>query len=895
MEKTSLIYKAYSHFSIGEFSEARDCYEQILSTSPREKVAFNNSVRFMLELCSNRLQLVDNENFEIDLLNDVCSRAQILKRNRLILLVNASHAHLHEVTFWKEFIEKAGHEDFIVVDLAFRAVDSFSGNPTIVNPARAADLSRKYSKFYEYERPKWLSTHLTDHYVDWEHRRWQIDKYNPLVHKGIVSTGKYIDDLISTLNPCCIITTNKIDWPNNMAYEAAQYYGIEYFFMERSPLDSHILESKGMFSESERNRRLIEETIPSPRKQIDPRGLRLAESLKVNPYGFRADEASRAKLPDTIDTNKPVFFLPLDNIIWTGWGMNKAKQGRLDYPLYDEPSDAISELQTYINNLGGLLVVKPHPSCKEWQRLANLHPDVIFCDADLQLLIERADVVVTFLTKVSYVALAQEKPVISFGGGLLCDLGVTYQVGAYGKLEECLDGALKRVEFKEKVVKFINLLPRLESTFFNSGSRAFNYIFAESCSIRESTLAPEVLNLIDNIKPLGKKVSAEAYSLEPSKPTVLFDVTRLTNGSLWNSGISRYARSLIQGIQRTRLYNVVCGASFSKNEHGLSAYIVQKISDELGVELFEINKAFNRLEASGKKYIYHSPVNPDFVQNKYPNCLSVITIHDILHVTQKEIYDSSHTITPRIIDSVNHESTGVIFDSCFSQKDFESYTGKKVNNSSVVHLGVDETFKTTEPSLFNSCGKIINQDDVLLTIPYQGDPRKGFKRMMSIALEWLSFDSNRKLIVFGSSRNKDKFERILKAMVNTSVPNNVRYVANCTDSDLAALYRRSIATMYLSESEGFGLPPLEAMACGCPCILLSNTSLAEVYEGWPLMLPNNAKNEEISSVLSKLSSDNAYQKQLSLHAIRFSNSYDWGKTVNKTIAFYDRMLNISNN
>lgn len=895
MEKTSLIYKAYSHFSMREFEDARDCYEQLLLTSPKERVAFNNSIKFMLELCSNRLQLDDVAHSEIDLLDKICDGTQILSRNRLILLVNASHAHKHELTFWKEFIERAGHEGFIVVDLAFRAVEPFKNNPTIVNPARAADLARKYSKFYEYKRPKWLSASLLDHYIDWEHRRWQVEKYNPLIKKGISSTGKYIDDLISTLNPCCIITTNKIDWPNNMAFEASQYYGIEYFFMERSPLDSHILESKGMFSESDRNRRLIEETTPTSRKQIDPRGLRLAETLKLNPYGFRADEASRAKLPGVIDNDKPVFFLPLDNIIWTGWGMNKAKQGQLDYPLYDEPSVAIGEIQTYVNNLGGLLVVKPHPSCKEWQRLVGTHPDVIFCDADLQLLIERADVVITFLTKVSYVALAQEKPVVSFGGGLLCGLGVTYQVGVYGKLENCLNDALRRIEFKEKVVKFLNLLPRLDSTFFKSGSYAFDYIYAESASIRGSKLARGAINAIENIKPLGEKVAVDVYPIEPSKPTVIFDVTRLTNGGLWNSGISRYARSLIQGIKRTRLYNVVCAAAFSKNEHGLSAYIVQKIADELDVEVFEINKVFGQLEAVGQKYIYHSPVNPDFVQNKYPNCHSVITIHDILHVTQKEIYDSSHTITPRIINSVNHESTGVIFDSSFSQNDFENYTGRKVKNSSVVHLGVDEIFKTSEFSLSYSGVDIAHQEDVVLTIPFQGDPRKGFQRMLSIAIEWLSLDSHRKLIVFGSSRNKDKFEDILKAQSTSYTLLNVKYVSDCTDSELAALYRRSFATMYLSESEGFGLPPLEAMACGCPCILLSNTSLTEVYKDWPLMLQNNADNREIGELLSKLSSDSSYQEQLSLHAIRFSNSYDWGKTVMKTIAFYDRMLNISNN
>src|SRR3546814_18154502 len=70
------------------------------------------------------------------------------------------------------------------------------------------------------------------------------------------------------------------------------------------------------------------------------------------------------------------------------------------------------------------------------------------------------------------------------------------------------------------------------------------------------------------------------------------------------------------------------------------------------------------------------------------------------------------------------------------------------------------------------------------------------------------------------------------------------FLPDLEDRDLAALYCRSIVQLYLSQAEGFGLPPMEAMASGCPSIMLANTSLTEVYEGWDLLLDNEVRSEE---------------------------------------------------
>ena len=137
--------------------------------------------------------------------------------------------------------------------------------------------------------PKWFDDNLLNHYSDWEHRRWQLGKYQPAVKIGIMNTAKYIDAFVKSIKPSMIITTNKIDWPNNFGFLAAKYYGVNYHFIERTPLDSHIVENIGMFSESQRIERLIFDSNVELNKTATETSQSLIRSLTTNPYGFRAE------------------------------------------------------------------------------------------------------------------------------------------------------------------------------------------------------------------------------------------------------------------------------------------------------------------------------------------------------------------------------------------------------------------------------------------------------------------------------------------------------------------------------------------------------------------------------------------------------------------------------
>ena len=95
------------------------------------------------------------------------------------------------------------------------------------------------------------------------------------------------------------------------------------------------------------------------------------------------------------------------------------------------------------------------------------------------------------------------------------------------------------------------------------------------------------------------------------------------------------------------------------------------------------------------------------------------------------------------------------------------------------------------------------------------------------------------------------------------------------DRHLANLFSHSLASVYLSTYEGFGLPVLESMSCGCPTIASSTTSVPEVLGSGGIALdPNDALG--LQEAIYKIYSDESYAKELSQRALEQAGRFSWG-------------------
>jgi len=113
--------------------------------------------------------------------------------------------------------------------------------------------------------------------------------------------------------------------------------------------------------------------------------------------------------------------------------------------------------------------------------------------------------------------------------------------------------------------------------------------------------------------------------------------------------------------------------------------------------------------------------------------------------------------------------------------------------------------------------------------------------------------------------------------------NSIIYVDYIKEEDLVSLYNSANLFIWLSSYEGFGLPPLEAMACGTPVLSTKKTSLAEVLGDYPIWVENPEDINEISEKMLEVLSDEKLKKQMIEMGLKQAQKFSWQKTAEETL------------
>jgi glycosyltransferase involved in cell wall biosynthesis len=119
------------------------------------------------------------------------------------------------------------------------------------------------------------------------------------------------------------------------------------------------------------------------------------------------------------------------------------------------------------------------------------------------------------------------------------------------------------------------------------------------------------------------------------------------------------------------------------------------------------------------------------------------------------------------------------------------------------------------------------------------------------------------------------------------ITSNVKYYGLSNDNQLAKLYRCSIAFIYPSLYEGFGIPPLEAMGCGTAVIASNASSIPEVVGNGGLLFNPYSEDELLDQMLFLL--ENPLKREsLIQKGIARNSQFQWGKTVEQTLEVYKK-------
>ena len=269
----------------------------------------------------------------------------------------------------------------------------------------------------------------------------------------------------------------------------------------------------------------------------------------------------------------------------------------------------------------------------------------------------------------------------------------------------------------------------------------------------------------------------------------------------------------------------------------------------------------------------------------YP-CPSVVTIHDMIPLVYPEQYMKrgwAHRWLYKCAQKRDH----VITISEYSKNDIHRLLGIPLERISVTYIAADELFRpVADPAQVEAVSRRygISRSYFLYVGGFvYSDPRKNLDALFE-AFREVAGDGDFDLVLAGK---KGEFAAALRRRIDRlGLSDRVIFTGFVEDEDLPALLSGALAFIFPSRYEGFGLPVLEAMACGAPTVAFRATSVPEVAgeDGALLVPPDDPR--AIVQALREMIERPDLRAELSQRGMARARSFSWDRTARETLAIY---------
>ncbi|OBR91785.1 MULTISPECIES: glycosyltransferase family 1 protein [Clostridium] len=287
--------------------------------------------------------------------------------------------------------------------------------------------------------------------------------------------------------------------------------------------------------------------------------------------------------------------------------------------------------------------------------------------------------------------------------------------------------------------------------------------------------------------------------------------------------------------------------------------------------------------------LYHVPQNGVGLPI-HKNCKFVITLHDVIpYRMPSTVSDRYLKVFSDYIPKAIPQCDGIITVSNFSKKDIMKAFDFPEDKIYVTPLASEEIYKPLDKRISKYVAKryySITGDYILYVGGFS--PRKNILGLIeSFSKLVSSYKSPLNLVIAG---NKGISYSIYKNRAEElNISDKVIFPGFISMDHLPYIYNGAELFVYPSFYEGFGLPPIEAMACGIPVIVSNATSLPEVVENGALLVDPTDQTNLYESMLTVLS-DNDLRNKLISSGMKRASELSWGKTTQNTLDAYNKIL-----
>jgi glycosyltransferase involved in cell wall biosynthesis len=282
--------------------------------------------------------------------------------------------------------------------------------------------------------------------------------------------------------------------------------------------------------------------------------------------------------------------------------------------------------------------------------------------------------------------------------------------------------------------------------------------------------------------------------------------------------------------------------------------------------------------------LLHFPVTVPIPRTPLPQ---VVTLHDVQHHDLPEFFSlPERTLRRLTYDAAARRATAVVTPSAYSARRIVDVLGVPPERVEAIHNGIDhERFRqeVAPEDADQLAGFGLRRPFVLY--PANLWPHKNHDRLIEAFARVPEPDLELVLIGQTYSRLQPLVERARRS----GAGNRLRHLGYVDREAVPALYRAARALVFPSLYEGFGGPPLEAMACGCPVVASTRAALGEVCGGACVALEPESV-ESIAAAIERVVRDERLRSELSRAGVERARHFSWAEAARRHVEIYEHVV-----
>jgi glycosyltransferase involved in cell wall biosynthesis len=298
------------------------------------------------------------------------------------------------------------------------------------------------------------------------------------------------------------------------------------------------------------------------------------------------------------------------------------------------------------------------------------------------------------------------------------------------------------------------------------------------------------------------------------------------------------------------------------------------------LERYSLNVELMRLGLD----VLHSP---DFIPPHRPSCKSVITVHDLAFLLYPHFLTKESARYYGHIDQAVRWTDQIISVSESTKRDTIQHLGVPEDKITVVHEAANPIFRPLDRA--EAREQVRNRHGVegsYILFVSTIEPRKNVPSLLRALWQLTTcYKEDVRLVLAGGKGWL--FEDAFAVVDELKLDDRVHFVGRVSSEDLLYLYNAAELLAHPAFYEGFGLPPLEAMACGLPVVASNVASLPEVVgDAGQLIDPHDV--DELTVSMWRVLNDSELAQQMREKGLRQAGLFSWERAARETIEIYRR-------